>query len=196
MSCAPRYGGMQRFTLIEVLMAIVIAGIGIVSLIGFMFTVVTTGRDAAIETRVALISSEFSHYISHRATADWSAFIDTSDGTFAVPVESGGTYNRDELTDLPEDPSWQSDTDSNFFDHSTRPGLYKIVEADGFTASIRIWQDAVVSSVVDPTGAHAEVEPADSDAAALHVEVSWPMSKSYTSRRRWLFYTTVLNPTP
>ncbi len=183
----------DKFTLIEVLFAIVVAGVGVLALLSLMFNIYDRSRDTAVASRISYQATQFCNYLKHNIRNDWPTYVDTINGTADLPVHSGGIFNKDGLYDALNDAGWQLEPDTTIYVHtsSTRPGLYKVVD-DDFAASVRVWQDQLPA--LEHVGGEPSVTINDTDAVNVFIEITWPYSRPYTSRKRWDFQFTVLKP--
>jgi len=175
-----------------VLLAIMVAGIGLLGIVGLLSVGLNSERDAMIETRVAQATTQCSSSLINRIRADWAGHVDVSDGTFPLPVRSGGVYNKDTADDALDDPDWESRTGPTaYYAHGNRPGLYKIENGD-FAVSIRAWQAQTTSQTLASGGGQSPVTVDDSLAVDVLMEISWPFPVPYARRTRWLSRFTVL----
>lgn len=185
----------RAFSLIEVLVAIAIAGVGIVSVVGFMYTVIATAKETGAETRVSLASAHFLTFLTNEIRQDWSTMVNAENGTFALPVLNGGTYDKDALLDSATDPGWELIDDVGIYRHTSRAGLYKIIDGEEFAASARVWHDTMVVQYLGGGGSQS-CAIHDSSAIQVFVEMSWPLGSSYAQRKKWNYQTTLTRNVP
>ncbi len=178
----------------EVIVAIGVAGIGVMSMISLVYTIVAPGRDVMVQTRVGVVASDITAWFTNRIESDWAGWVDVTNGTFTLPVESGGVFNRDVLFDALTDPGWTASGAPGLFAHASRPGLYKTAFDESTDFSVRIWQAPIVNDTLTNVGTTDTHTVDDDIGVTVFMEISYPFSKPYLERKRWYFTVTILNP--
>ena len=188
----------QNFTLIEVMFATVIAGVGVLALIPLMYVIVTPGKNTMVETRISLLATKFTSKIGQEIQSDWKNFVDPIDGSPFLPVKSGGTFTSTVPTDEDNIMSKSmigvpSVTGMKTNASTELPGHYKSME-ESFEAGIRTWQEPLAVTMLASDGEEITVEVDSQSAIVLNAEVTWPTSVAYSHRRRWHYQYVIIRP--
>ena len=188
----------NNFTMVEILLALGVCGIGICGIMVLFPIGANANRDAAMETYAANTADQMLHMLKYQVTTgtatSWTGKIGDSGSLPSANPANDGT-NKDIK---PDDAGWSStaETEMNtIFAHSAA-GIYQIISDRGsgspsltsdkvdFRAIMFVWW-----SDIDLLGAgHDDI------GATLNVEVTWPAALPYPSRQKAHYALEVFNP--
>ena len=200
----------QPFALIEVVLGIVIAGMGILALIPVMYVVVAPGQKTMVDTRISLMEKKFAHYLEEELKRDWDTYADAIDDNAADPETDTdfGDSISDELTGFSADNTDQPNLEEsetpisnnvpteyyglNIISNNEDLGQYTVVE-HSFEAGIRAEQELLQVGMLNSEGIETTISVDRKIAMVVNLEISWPTSDSYALQRRWYHRYVVLN---
>jgi hypothetical protein len=198
----------RAFNLVEVILAILVAGIGLITILGMFPVGLNATKSANLQNYVSDFADQLAGTFGTYLQADWDSFVDTANGTESLPVYTGGTYNLSQLDDSRDDAEDWVDTDPSgnpgvLYEHAgviPKYGLYKIVQSTDGTADLivgaRVWQEPVTNAIMQSDGSSTTVTLDDALAVAVNIELSWPHHAPYANRKKEVFRLEVFNPNP
>ena len=212
------------FNLVEVALAIGVAGIGIAGVMALFPVGLNASRDAMAENYCGDAAEQLMSYISaycKASNANWNStiysvgdgppnYIPSGAGTLPLEVSKSPSYTTDLLEQA---ATWCTAIDGSIYcvGTGTTPAnfqLFKIVRKSGnyedFAAAVRLWKGPITKLQAEMVAAGAAATPTVVVPAggsyrygtALYAEVSWPMSKPYSKREKRYFYKEIFNPNP
>jgi len=210
------------FNLVEVALAIAVAGIGIAGGMALFPVGMNASRDAMAENYCGDTAEQLMSYISAYCKNDWAGTIWNGAPVASIPdirqlEDPGNDWGNDSDRDkdepsgntaldwcIPADADalggiYFNDTDGNHLPDDL--SIFKIVRKSGdyedFAAAVRLWKKPINNfDKVVAAGGPLVVGASYKYGAALYAEVSWPISKPYSKRDKMYFYKEIFNPNP
>lgn len=194
----------RYFNMIEVTLAIAVVGLGIAGIMSLFPIGLNSSRDAIGYNYASDISNRFITLIKQKAKANWAANIEVHD---FIP----DTYPDKHYTDK----NWQDKRDVMYLvDKELKSGIYYhpasstasiATKDDGafairtpiegelidFAADINIWKTQISTPVYD--GDWQNKIWGWDEAAAIHIEISWPIEKPFSEREVRHYYLELYN---
>ena len=189
-----RQSGLACYNLVEIVLALGVVAIGIVSIMGLFPVGLNANRDAVAQSYAADSADQLLHWYAVRTKNNWSYYTasdwlpDTKqDGTDAAGMETDSWAVQS--TNMPN---------VRFEKHQSTNGLYRMTVSRGsgaadiveFSGLYRMWQDAVECPVM--SGMPVPI-PA-TQAVAINLEVSWPAELPYSRRQQETYRLEIFNP--
>ena len=178
----------KSFNLIEIALAIGILVIGLTAIIslfplGFQGVRDSIGENYSSETADSMLA-----YIARTAYNDWG-----TDDTPGVIYNSSEIPTVKPVSALTNTTGW-AQLEGDIYNPSADAGVYglKIIAGDitDFTGEALLWK----SNVKGIRAAGEDIADLNYDeAAALHLEVSWPVEKPYAQRAKNTYYFELFN---
>jgi len=171
-----------RFTLIEIVIAILILAIGVSSVMT-LFPLNLQETKKSIGHNYSSINAEsIFAYISRIAYIDnnWSSVVNNI--PTLRPVSKFTNAN------------WSTDLEGNLWDdeESDSDGIFGILVKSGsyndFTGEVLIWKSKLAN--VPELGTDQDY----TEAAAIYMEISWPVEKPYSQRQKNYYYMEIIKP--
>lgn len=180
----------QRFTMVEITMAVAIIGIGMAGVMALLPIGFNATRDAMGDNYSSNMADQFLHVVAQQAKNDWTGWIinDTkikttkpsiSDITDAVPVLGSPIIS-----------------DLNLYPTNKIGVFYVEAKSNNikdFSANMTIWKSTPRIAVFD-SGAWTHTGYTKDKVVALNVEVSWPVEKPYDKREKRYYYLEIFAP--
>ena len=191
---------LKSFTLVEITMAIGIIGIGMTGVMALLPIGFNATRDAMADNYSSNMADQFLHIIASQAKQNWATWIvgstkikefmpifdppDTPDKGNALFGDGSGGM----ITPTTVDAFGLYETSiSGVYYAEARSGSIK-----DFSAHIKVWKSPVRTSIFEGSWT---VWPAEYDqAAALNLEISWPVEKPYNLREKRYYYMEIFKP--
>lgn len=180
----------SRFNMVEVALALAVVGLGVTGIMSLFPVGINSAKDAIGDNYAADSADQLLHYMARVCDENWDTMIwDTVGNTDtglpqAPPSISVGDVQSD----------WGTATSGNIYDASKTgvTNVYGIKQKSGdvedFVAHIKIWKSPIV--VMDTTPPRTIPF---SIAAALNIEISWPVGKPYAQRTKRHYYYEIYN---
>lgn len=200
----------HSFNLVELSLALAIAGVGIAGLMALFQMGMVSSRNAMGDNYSADAVDQFVTYISQQAmsAANWDMvgvsttypFADFEGLTFLpmYPNPTGSdktdpTGNLEAGTD--PDTDWTEIPYTNISSCNTVPGLYRVMQgsetAIDFEGSIRIWQSVIREVYFNEAHTSEDIRP--DFGVGINIEISWPTTKPYAKRETRRYYVEIFN---
>ena len=204
----------RQYNLVEVILALGVVAIGVVSIMALFPIGASATRDAAMETYSSNVADEVFHVVQYLALKDWNTW---AKGTAKIP------NSKPNYTDSDTDSNkWRrldnatQGIDSNIFRHESKEGVFLLIshhdssakkdatlaapgasetndtityEKVDFRAVVLAWKEQVR---VDPTGTDPDL--GYDEAAKLVIEVSRPEEMPYPRRQKRYFSYEIAKP--
>ncbi len=196
------------FNLIEVTLAIAIAGLGMAGIMVLFLVGFKANRESISENYTSDSAEQFMQYIAKICQRDWNV------------VASIAVTKHDETSDPEKNLAWNTDGTKlldgniNFVDDGTvtpagepdRYDIFRIMQGSNlfsngqildYYATIKIWKSQISINVYNQETEKWEQKMLDyNQATAINLEVSWPVEKPYNVREKRYFYIEVFKPKP
>lgn len=187
----------HSFTMIEIVLALGVIVIGVISVLGLFPVGLNASRNAIAESHACEAADQFLHYLEYRIRSDpngWTTWVWDGSNVGDIP-DAMGTPNNAPLS-LPAGGMWNDGTMHDI--GAPDDGIYKVVtyvdsddSGDLSTGDIRdfegivaVWQeDLVVGGTTVPRNI----------AAALKVEISWPAQAAHADRKTAVYHYELFN---
>jgi hypothetical protein len=222
--CDKRYTKYQAkrlyFNIVEVALALAIVGIGMATILALFPVGISASRNAIGNTLASQVAEEFMSFIkakSEMSAANYDAILADIPGQIAVDefkleLEKAQYLHEDETARFLKDFKLGDDSDysmiakwGNIFrnKHSDRKFIFilmqRVEDTDtdpDFTAAVLMWRTQLdYSNSGGGTGIDAiNWQPPMTQIMALHIEVSWPLTKVYKDREKRYYYTIIKRP--
>lgn len=186
--------GVKLFTLVEVVIAIGLMSVGLLSIIGLLPVSLQATRDSVAESYAGDNAEEFLHYLSLRLKmpgndyANWDQYgkvLPTSKPSETEPSQTWSQWYSDQTTTL-----WSAGAAHQF--HKVERRTPAIATPD-FAAVYRVWRSAVKFPEYI-NGTWVDSTASEDVALMLNVEVSWPAGIPYDHRSKALYCTEIYKP--
>ena len=187
----------RPFSMIEVVLGLGLIAFGLISIAALFPSGLRANQVALGETYAAQHADQFLHVLKARMLTD----TDTHDNwdllAKALP-ESKPTGSE------PTGTGWSDFLTQDVTSYSVGGGskqFYRIVQKASasndvqFSAICRVWRSPVTVSHYS-NGSWTEIAFSADDAIGLNVEISWPVEKPYSSRRKSLYQIEVYHTEP
>ncbi len=181
-----RQAGPRRFSLIEVVLALVVITFGLISVLALLPANLRATRDSVADTHSSQVGE---HLIQVLSTAIEDA---PDDATWAAKALALPTTKPDAAEPGEGWTRWLSQEGVTYWRAGDDQQLVRVdmrragADYSEFSAICRIWRQPVtISSYED--GAWSTRTLPDSVAIGLQVEVSWPAQAPYSGRQKSLF---------
>ncbi len=189
-------GGRNGFNLVEVVLALAVVGVGLVSVLGLMPIAVKAGTDSLTQNYAAESVDYFLHVFATTLKDPANDYRNWDDFGQLLPADKPGAA---EPTTAWTPSPWGNTPNTQIFYGGDRRQYYKIIRlgiASGhpdFSAVYRIWTSPLKCWRYEDD-AWQEDDLDSSHARAIHLEVSWPAEAVYSQRRKTLYYLEVFKP--
>jgi hypothetical protein len=173
---------LKKFNLIEIALAIGILAVGLTSIvslfpIGLQETRDSIGQNYSSETADSMLA-----YIAREAYNDWNVLASVPEGK---PISS-----------LTDSSGW-THLEGNIYGPDAGNGVYGLKVSSGdndsitdFAGEVLLWK----SKVQNIRAANEDIDELEyGDAIALHLEISWPIERNYSQRKKNTFYLELFN---
>ena len=206
----------RQYNLVEVILALGVVAIGVVSIMALFPIGASASRDAAMETYSSNAADEMFHMVQFLALNDWNTWIK---GNTKIPENKPDYTDNDTTKD-----KWKrldnatKGIDSNIFQHESEEGVFLLIshhdssadkdatladagdtESDNtityekvdFRAVVLAWKEKVREK---PEEASDTNDIDFDEAAKLVIEVSWPEEMPYAGRQKRYFSYEIAKP--
>ncbi len=188
---------LQKFNLIEIALAIGILAVGMTSIVTLFPLGLNEVNNAIRENYSSEASVSMMALIQTQAYSDWNGTISLIPTEKPV-IDSAGNLNPgDWITPAEENGNIYEITDLNATP-STTDGIFGIRVTTGsgtntneFAGEALMWKSLVEDIMVN--GSFMDPSPGFDEAAALHLEISWPVEKPYGQREKKTYYLELFN---
>jgi type II secretory pathway pseudopilin PulG len=189
-------GTRHFFNLIEVVLALVVVSIGLMSIIVLFPIASNASRDSMGYTQAADTGDFILSYLSHRCRSDWPTYLDglpnaptdISALELALPPSGSGATEW-ALINMHNDFKNEG---SKLYENTSTTSLRRIIQTkpDGastydvtdFDGVVRMWKSKTYGFYYD-SGSSAWVQGENENDSQINVEISWPGSLKYESRK-------------
>jgi len=163
-----------NFTLIEIVIAIAILAIGVTSVMSLFPVTLHHTKNSIAQNYSALEAENIFAFLSREAYTDWS-ILNSIPGS--IPSSK---FNKDSIS------TWTKLEADLYDDSDTTDGRYGIKvqtnDVTDMTGEILLWKSQLTD--VPETG---DIQPY-SKAAAIYMEISWPLEATYAKRKKNYYY--------
>ncbi len=175
------------FNLVEIALAIAIAGIGITGILALFPVGFKANQDSVARNYTSDAIENFYTYLRTAAKNDWDNFI-VSNTLMPTQIQDqlGGTEGTDTaLTNYTEKVP-------GIYQHNTQAGLYRIYQGStnikDFYSAARVWKTKVQTSFYSGNGWTSWNDSGYDYAAGINIELSWPVQKTIDKREKQYYY--------
>lgn len=192
----------RAFNMVEIVLALGVVAIGVVSIMALFPVAANASRDAMAETYACNAADHVLHYLEHQiriktATVDgWDNYIVNAVTATHIPAAEPSAADKTDFT-----PAYAANT--TLYPKPSTAGVYKVIRfVDGsagtddlyepandimdFEAVLAVWQEAVTIP-----GGSGPVALDATFAVALHAEISWPAKLPYERRQKSLYHSEI-----
>lgn len=175
------------FNMIEVVLAIGVVAIGVVSIMALFPVGVSASRDSMAQTYAAESADQFLHHLEYLIRQNWNGYVNSADSTIPLTMPSSDAFAGTPM----------ANTNGTMFVHDTEAGRYRVLryvdvsESNSYAPNddildfegiLRVWR-----SQVEIPGTGSPLELAYEVAVALNLEISWPAPLPYAARQKSLY---------
>jgi hypothetical protein len=172
----------KKYNLIEIALSIAILALGLTAIVSLFPLGFQEIGDSIGETYSSMAADSMIAYVAREAYSDWT-ILDN------VPTAEPSTV-------LTSTTGWTK-LEGDIYDPDEGPGIYGLMLTSGddnsitdFTGEALLWKSKVQN--IRAAGETIAELPYD-DAAALHLEISWPVEKPYDQRKKNTYYFELFN---
>ena len=189
MTCTIQNLRRRTFNLVEITIALMILGTGLIAILGVFPIAANNSRDAAGVNYSAAAAEEMLHFIASRVEGDWSYVGGISNTLSDVSSAYGADATSAGFTKYLANGIG----DSGIWGINTDPSIYRVMvqtsssggTLTAFDGIARVWKSPTTGFYYDGSNLVAGAEDATySRSAQLNIEVSWPATLPYQSRRK------------
>jgi hypothetical protein len=185
----------KRYNLIEIALSIAILALGLTAIVSLFPLGFQEIGDSIGETYSSMAADSMIAYVAREAYRDWDIIEDNDNVPTSKPnITDTGILDPGAWEDAAEGDIYVI-TDENATP-STTNGIYGLMLTSGddnsitdFTGEALLWK----SKIQDVRAAGETIDLEYNEAAALHLEISWPVEKPYAQRKKNTFYFELFN---